>query len=155
MDATAENPDFSDRPWMDPESPPVEEAPPGTEGKARRPSTGFWNEASAWRAACHAVPLAAWLLPMASLGIAAPLLIWQAKAKGEGDLLLTKEAVEALNFQLNVAVVSALLSITVVGLVVVPFVWLAASVLSLIASVQAWQGGGYRYPWILRPITAD
>jgi uncharacterized Tic20 family protein len=149
MDTAAENPDFSDRPWMDPESPPLGEAEP------RRPDSGFWSEPAAWRAACHAIPLLAWLLPMASLGIAAPLLIWQAKAKGEGDLLLTKEAVEALNFQLNVAVLSALLSITVIGLVLVPFVWLGASVLAIIASVQAWQGGGYRYPWILRPITAD
>jgi uncharacterized Tic20 family protein len=149
MDTATESSEFADRPWMDPETPPVGEAEPP------RPSASAWSEAAAWRAASHAVPLLAWLLPMASLGIAAPLLIWQAKAKGEGNQLLSSEAIEALNFQLNVAVLSALLSITVVGLVLVPFLWLGASILAILAAVQAWQGGGYRYPWILRPITAD
>jgi uncharacterized protein len=147
MSTTYDSADFSDRPWM--------EGEPATESKARRPKDPALSKALAWRAACHGAPVLSWILPVLGLGIMAPLLIWQVKAKQDDDTLLAAEAVEALNFQINVAALSFLLSATIIGLAIVPIVWIVGTVFAIIATVKTHRGEEYRYPRIFRPITLD
>ncbi len=138
--------DFSDRPWMDPEAAPIEDSAPTWRSK--------WSDAASWRACCHAGPLVSWILPATGVNLVVPILIWQLKGKkkGEEDAALSAEAIEALNFQLNVTALSVLLSITIVGLVLVPIVWVVATVFMIIAGIKSYKGERYRYPWIWRVV---
>ncbi len=149
MNTTADDPNFADRPWMDPEAEPTSGA------SARNPKSSSWSKPMAWRAASHATPLLSWIMPVLGTGIMMPLLIWQVKAKKEGDPALAKQAVEALNFQINVAVLSLLLTATVFGIALLPLLWIGASVFAIIAAVKAYRGEEYSYPWILRPIEVN
>lgn len=142
--------EFVNRPWMDPEAAPLGEEEP--EKKSRRIE---WGKPRNWRALTHAGPLAAWLLPAAGVNLLVPILIWQLKAKKDGDAVLTAQAIESLNFQLNVSALTVALSITFFGLVLVPVLWIAATVFMIIASMKAYRGDPYLYPWIYRVVKAD
>ena len=61
---------------------------------------------------------------------------------------------EALNFQLNVLFWSAALFFTCIGAVLVPVVQAANVVLCIVATVKTVDGERYRYPGILRVVTA-
>ena len=142
--------EFVDRPWMDPKTDPLHES----EKKPKRCKV-TWNEARAWKSAAHVGPLFTWMVPGVGLGVVLPLLIWQLKAKKDGDQALAAEAVEALNFQLNVVLASVALSISIVGLVLLPVLWIGAAVLMVMAAVKVYKGEPYRYPWIWRCVTGD
>ncbi len=145
MDHTADSAsDFADRPWMDPDTDPLGDSDSELKQKVT------WDQARAWQSCCHASPLLTWLLPGTGLNILLPILIWKIKAKKDADEPLAEQAVESLNFQLNVTALMIALSITIIGLVLVPVVWIAATVLMVIASVKTYQGKPYRYPWIYR-----
>ena len=142
--------EFADRPWMDPEAAPLEEPEPEKKrGKVQ------WNQPRHWLATAHAGPLLALVLPGSGVNLLIPILIWQLKAKKEGDPVLTAQAIEALNFQLNITVLTVVLSITIVGLALLPLLWLAAAVFMIIAAVKAYRGEPYQYPWIYRVVTAS
>lgn len=146
MDHTADpTSDFADRPWMDPETVPLEAS--GTESEA---SSERCDPARGWRCVCHVAPLAAWLLPGSGVNLLLPILIWKLKAEKDGDEPLAEQAIESLNFQLNLCALTILLSLTIVGLALVPILWFAATVLMVIAAVKVYQGEPYRYPWIYR-----
>ncbi|MEV0587129.1 DUF1707 and DUF4870 domain-containing protein [Nonomuraea sp. NPDC050310] len=82
------------------------------------------------------------------LGPAAVLLLG-----GHASPHVRRHAVEALNFQLTVVGASFALPFTVVGVLLVPVIWVAAFVLSILAGVAALRGEEtYRYPYTLRPI---
>jgi uncharacterized Tic20 family protein len=83
--------------------------------------------------------------------VVAPLLIWQLKARKEQNPRLLTHSLEALNFQINLTLVTIALSIRIIGLVVV----LAGLVFSGIASWKVFKGKDYRYPWIYRFVEAD
>lgn len=131
--------DFVDRPWMEGE-PDVQAS-----DDPLRP----------WLIACHVAPLALWIFFPYGCAVILPLLIWQLKAKEEGDPRLTAHAIEALNFQINLTLAIIALSITIIGLVVVPVLMVAGLVFSGIATVKVWKGRDYRYPWIYRFVTPD
>lgn len=137
--------DFADRPWMDPETDPLGDSEP-----EKRSKKVTWNQARAWQSCCHASPLLTWLLPGTGLNILLPILIWKIKAKKDADEPLAAQAIESLNFQLNLTALTVALSITIIGLVLVPILWIAATVLMVIASVKAYGGKPYQYPWIYR-----
>jgi len=146
MDQTADPAsDFADRPWMDPETVPLE----ATETEGRESSVRC-DPARGWRGGCHLAPLAAWLLPGSGVNLLLPILVWKLKAEKDGDAPLAGQAIESLNFQLNLCALTIALSLTIVGLALVPILWIAATVLMVIAAVKAYQGEPYRYPWIYR-----
>ncbi|WP_245690783.1 DUF1707 and DUF4870 domain-containing protein [Sinosporangium album] len=91
---------------------------------------------------------AAHLLPFLGLMIVGPLVLMA--TAGRTSPYIRKHAVEALNFQLTVLGASIVLAITIVGMVVVPFVWLGAYVLSAVAGVSAMTEGQFRYPLTVR-----
>lgn len=61
-------------------------------------------------------------------------------------------AVEALNFHLTLLGATILLPLTVVGAVLVPFMWIAAMLLWMVGTVAGLADGGFRYPLTLRLI---
>ncbi|MBB5135117.1 putative Tic20 family protein [Thermocatellispora tengchongensis] len=108
------------------------------------PRPGFGHVESGDRLAAGA----AHLLPLLGLVVIGPLIVMLA---GRASPYIRAHAVEALNFQLTVLGASILLPFTVIGLIVVPVIWVVAFVLSVVAGVSALtEGRFYRYPLTLR-----
>lgn len=128
--------EFAERPWMD---------------GAEAPGSAVDSERG-WLVAAHASPLLLWILYPYGSALIIPLLIWQLKAKKEDNQPLIQHSVEALNFQINLTLACIALSITIIGLFVVPVVMIAGLVFSIIASYKAYKGVDYQYPWICRLI---
>jgi len=116
--------------------PPAEPEPPAA------PPTPYWAVAA------HLAPLAAFLLPGRAVGLLIPLFIWQ--IVGRDDELVEDQAKEALNFQINLAVLYVVLWLSCVGALLVPVLIGAQVVFSILAAIQAAEGRRYRYPWIRR-----
>ncbi len=71
-------------------------------------------------------------------------------AAGKTSPYIRRHAVEALNFGLTVVGASILLPLTVIGVVLVPVIWVAAFVLAIVAGVNSLTDGDYRYPLTVR-----
>ncbi|MER7505308.1 DUF1707 and DUF4870 domain-containing protein [Nonomuraea pusilla] len=69
---------------------------------------------------------------------------------GKTSPYIRRHAVEALNFQLTLLGASFLLPFTVVGIVLLPVIWVAGIVLSIVGSVSALSEGAFRYPLTVR-----
>jgi uncharacterized Tic20 family protein len=82
------------------------------------------------------------------------LLVWLLKK--ESNAYLGDQAKEALNFQITVAIAmfvcGSILSWVLIGLIMLPMVWLANIVFCIIAAIATSKGETYRYPLCLRLI---
>jgi hypothetical protein len=86
--------------------------------------------------------------------IAGPLVIWCLK-KDEMPFV-NDQGKEALNFQITMTlafIVAALALLIVVGIVLLPAVWLFDVIVTIIAAVKANDGVTYRYPCSIRFIS--
>jgi uncharacterized Tic20 family protein len=128
------------------EAPPQPPPPPVIPQPAKPRRT--WRE-HVWAVLCHLMLFLA--IPTVFLGGVITFFLWQ--FKGGRDAQVEDQGREALNFQINVAVLTALLSITFFGVALVPIVWLVAAIFCVIAARKAAEGEKYRYPWILRVVT--
>jgi len=84
-------------------------------------------------------------------GFVGALALWLVK-KDEGGFV-AEQAKEALNFQITLAIAfiaGIALKIVVIGLFMIPFIFIANFVLSVVAAVAASKGKSYRYPLTLR-----
>ena len=66
------------------------------------------------------------------------------------------QAKEALNFQLSITiygVVAGLLIILLVGVFLIPIVFILQIVLTIVAAVRASEGKAYTYPFTIRLVT--
>ncbi|MFC5835607.1 DUF1707 and DUF4870 domain-containing protein [Nonomuraea insulae] len=88
------------------------------------------------------------LLPIIGFPILGPLLLLLTGAKTSP--YMRRHALEALNFQITVVGASVLLPLTVVGVVLLPFIWVAAVVLSVVGGISALSEGNFRYPMTVR-----
>ena len=82
-----------------------------------------------------------------------PLILWQLKR--ESDPFIDDQGKEALNFQITVAIASAIcyvLMFILVGFALLGLVLIGAVVLVVIAGVKANDGVVYRYPFTWRPL---
>ncbi len=84
------------------------------------------------------------------VGFIAPLVIYLIK-KDEFSFVAA-HAKESLNFQITLAIVIVLLFISVIGILLVWIIGIAALVLVIIATVRASEGKLYKYPLTLRLI---
>jgi uncharacterized protein len=87
------------------------------------------------------------------IGFIGPLIIWL--TKGEQDKFVKDHAVEALNFQITLAigyVASFILSFVVIGIVGYIALPILNIIFSVIAAMAANKGETYRYPFALRLI---
>jgi len=146
------------RPVEAPSEPPVAPSPVGTGYSGppipppilpeRRASGRTWKQ-HAWAVLCHLMLFL--VIPTVFLGAVITFFLWQ--VKGRRDPQVEDQGREALNFQINVAVLTALLGITFFGVALVPFVWLVAGIFCVIAARKAAEGVNYRYPYIWRVVT--
>ncbi|GGO04124.1 hypothetical protein GCM10010116_08140 [Microbispora rosea subsp. aerata] len=71
---------------------------------------------------------------------------------GRTSPYIRKHAVESLNFHLTVLGATVLLPFTVVGVVLLPVIWVAGLVLSVVGGVSALAATEFRYPLTIRLI---
>lgn len=84
-------------------------------------------------------------------GFVGALILWLIK-KDEGGFV-TEEAKEALNFQITMTIAlfaSVMLKVILIGMLIMPLLFLANFVLCIIAAISASKGEPYRYPLTLR-----
>lgn len=85
------------------------------------------------------------------LGFVAPLIVML--VQGERSPAVRRQSVEALNFQITVViayVVAFVLSLLLIGLLLLPLIWVATLVFCILAGMAANRGEDYRYPVSLR-----
>lgn len=100
---------------------------------------------------CHFSAFLGMWFPFGSL--IGPLILWQVKR--ESDPFIDDQGKEALNFQITVAIASAIcyvLMFVLIGFALLGLVLIGAVVLVVIAGVKANDGVVYRYPFTWRPI---
>jgi uncharacterized protein len=83
-------------------------------------------------------------------GFIGPLVIWLVKK--DQSPFVGDQAREALNFQIAAMIVMLACGITVIGILLIPIIGLAALVFSILAGVEANKGVYYRYPYSIRLI---
>jgi uncharacterized Tic20 family protein len=84
-----------------------------------------------------------------------PLIIWLVNKDNPAKAWLTDQSKEALNFQITVFIallLSAVLSVVLIGMLLLPLVGLANLIFCILAGVKANEGVSYRYPFALRLI---
>ena len=116
-----------------------------------KPEPGPSREARQWAMFCHFSAFLGMWFPFGSL--IGPLILWQMKR--ESDLFIDDQGKEALNFQITVAIASAVcyvLMFILIGFALLGLVLIGAVVLVVIAGVKANDGVIYRYPFTWRPI---
>lgn len=99
---------------------------------------------------CHLLGLAMFTgIPFAN--VLAPLFLWLWKREANADVDVHGK--EAINFQLSMsiyAIVAAVLMFVFIGFILLPIIFLAQLILTIIASVRANRGDCYRYPLTIR-----
>jgi len=95
---------------------------------------------------CHLAGLAwmiAWLLPIIG-GVVGTLIVWQVKK--DDDPFIDKSGRRAFNFQLSMLIYAVGLTITVIGIFLLPVVAILNIVFTIIAALRAGNGKDYSYP---------
>ena len=88
-------------------------------------------------------------------GFIVPLIIWLINKDKPEKGFLTDQSKEALNFQITLLlayVACMILSFVLIGMFLMPIVWIASVVFMILAGVKANSGEAYRYPVALRLI---
>ena len=120
-------------------------APPVTGG-------GMSKDEKMWGMLCHLTSLAGYTcIPLGN--IIGPLIVWLIKK--DEYAFVDDQGKESLNFQitLTIALVFAALSLFVlIGIILLPLVWLIGLILSIIGTINANNGQWYRYPFAIRLI---
>jgi uncharacterized Tic20 family protein len=102
-------------------------------------------EEKQWAMFAHLSALIGFVIPFGT--IIGPLVVWQMK---KNDMpFVAEQGLEALNFQITVAIaflIAALLSVILIGFLLMPIIGIGALVLTIIAGIQANQGNHYEYP---------
>jgi uncharacterized protein len=102
-----------------------------------------------WALFAHLSSFAGHFFPFANIG--GPLLIWMLKK--DTMPFVDDQGKEALNFQITMTIaliVSALSIFVLIGIVLLPAVYLFDIVVTIIAAVKANEGVAYRYPLCIR-----
>jgi uncharacterized Tic20 family protein len=84
-------------------------------------------------------------------GFVGPLVLWLVKRDEDG--FVAEQAREALNFQITVAlalVASIMLKVILIGILLVPILFVLNFVFCIVAAISASKGRPYRYPFALR-----
>jgi uncharacterized protein len=109
-----------------------------------RPHPGGRGETGAERLGA----VAAHLLPLVGLPVIGPAVMMF--TAGKTSPYVRAHSVEALNFQLTMLAATILLTITFVGVVLTPLLWIGGLVLSVVGGLAALGEGNFRYPFTLR-----
>jgi hypothetical protein len=107
------------------------------------------KDARTWAMFCHVGAFAGYIIPFGH--IIAPLIIWLIK-KDESPLV-DDQGKESLNFQISIsiyAIVAALLTFVIIGIVLLIALLMFDVVMVIVATVRANSGERYRYPLCIR-----
>ncbi|MEV1173880.1 DUF1707 and DUF4870 domain-containing protein [Nonomuraea sp. NPDC049784] len=88
------------------------------------------------------------LLMVVGIPIVGPLILLL--TGGKTSPYIRRQALEALNFQITVVGATVLLPFTVIGVVLLPVLWVAAVVLAIVGGLSSLTEGNFRYPLTLR-----
>jgi uncharacterized protein len=102
-----------------------------------------------WAMGAHLSALSGLIIPLGNL--VGPLVIWLTQK--EKSAFVEAQAKEALNFNITIliaGIVSALLTIVLIGFLLLPIIGIAWLVLAIIAGIKASKGEQYQYPFTLR-----
>lgn len=108
------------------------------------------KETQNWAAIAH---LSALVMFVGVPSLVGPLIVWLAK---KGDPYVEAHAREALNFNISYliyAIVAGISVLLLIGLLALPFVFIAWFVLVVVAGIKAANGEFYRYPLTIRFLT--
>jgi uncharacterized Tic20 family protein len=120
--------------------PPVEVV--GPTGRETNP------DARLWAMLCHLAAFAALLPAVPGIGIVlGPLIVWLIK-KNEFPFV-DEQGKEAVNFQLTMLIIALALTVTCVGILLLPVLAVVDVVLVIVAAIKANDGYHYRYPYPL------
>ena len=104
-----------------------------------------------WGMLAHLSSLVGLIIPFGT--ILGPLVVWLIKK--DTMPFVADQGKEAVNFNITVAiaiVVSAVLTVVLIGFLLMAVVGIAWLVLTIIAGIKANEGLDYRYPFTWRPI---
>ena len=121
---------------------PNNEPPAETTQEVSRDTT---RDARKWAMFCHLAGLAwmTWLMPLIG-GVVAVLIIWQIKK--DDHPFIDENGKQAINFQLSMLIYAVGLTITVIGVFLLPVVAILNIVFTIIAAIRAGDGKDYDYP---------
>ena len=129
---------------MTPQTPP--EIPSGTTGESTT------KDERLWALVCHLCGFVGHLVPFGN--IVAPLVVWVLK-KDEMPFV-ADQGKEAINFQISWSIymlIGGALCWVLIGLLIVPVLYVVWLVFMLIAAVKSNEGVAYRYPMTIRLIS--
>ena len=89
------------------------------------------------------------------LSFIVPLIVWLIHRDKPDRAFLNDQAKEALNFQITIAIAflaCSVLTLIVIGMLLMPLVWLFNLIFCILAGIKANEGDAYRYPFTLRLI---
>jgi uncharacterized protein len=131
--------------------PPPPAPPPVQPAQAAPPAAAppLLEKGRWWTVCSHLMLFAA--IPTIFLGGVVTFFLWQ--ILGKEDPFVEDQAREALNFQINIALLSLVLMASIFGLPLVIVLWIVACIMCLIAARHAARGERYRYPLIFRVVT--
>lgn len=133
--------------------PPVDPyVPPAVSGMNFEESAGVLRaEERTMGMLCHLLAFSGYVIPFGHL--IGPLVMWLVKK--DESAFVDANGKESLNFQITLTiawVVSGILCLVLIGLLLLPVVFVGGIVLTIIASIKANEGKVYRYPVCLRLI---
>ena len=131
--------------------PPTAPPPPAQAPSSATPAPEVPRKSAVthiWAMLCHLLLFL--VIPTVFLGGVITFFVWQ--RRGTNDKQVEDQGREALNFQINVAVLTLLLSFSCFAAPLVPVVWLVALIMCIIGARHAYRGETYRYPWVLRVV---
>jgi uncharacterized Tic20 family protein len=127
---------------------PLGELTIGQDGRVRQDDLPEGDRTYA--ALVHLSPIPASLL-LGPLAFLAPLALWLIRK--EQSIFVDEHGREAVNFCLSFLIYHLLLAITIVGIVLMPVLWLVMIVNQIRAAVAAGRSEYFRYPMTIRFLT--
>ena len=118
-----------------------------TTDQAVAPTAAISNDSKNWAVLSH---LSAFVMFFGIPALVGPLVAWLLK---RDDVFVEDQAKEALNFNISFLIyglVSAVAIVFLIGLVLLPIVFVTWFVLVIVAAVRAAGGEYYRYPLTMR-----
>lgn len=98
---------------------------------------------------CHLLALSGMIgVPVGN--ILGPLVIWLMK-KDESPKV-DENGKESLNFQLSIIIYTFICAVTIIGIILLPFLALFSLIMVIIASIKVYNGEEFKYPITLRMI---
>ncbi|WP_138756147.1 DUF4870 domain-containing protein [Paenibacillus sinopodophylli] len=112
-------------------------------------SFGLQKEEKTYGMLAHLLAFSGIIIPLGN--IIGPLVIWLLKK--DQSSYVDMQGKESLNFQISnmiYSIVSGLLIFVIIGFVTTPLLFIFWLVFTIIASIRASEGNGYRYPLTIR-----